>query len=230
MHSPLSLRKETTITGSLTFLGSSPGGNQRGQSCVEKRGNLYHLFIHPSVNPSIPPRQAQASQRLAFAFQRLVPDSKRLAKASQRLAQTSLKLAQAYKRLAQASQTLTQVSERLIQVSERLVQVFKRLALASKMPVMAWYCVINCNCNRRTLYCRATIGFRVVHNQFPISNIVMVLPCTCLIIPMDDLVCLLKVRHNRGKNQKPLILKLLNLSGWLANGVISECIELEIWG
>ena len=50
------------------------------------------------------------------------------------------------------------------------------------------YRVINCNCNKRALYCKATIGFREVHNQFPISNIVTVFPCISLIYPMDDFI------------------------------------------
>ena len=67
------------------------------------------------------------------------------------------------------------------------------------------YRVIICNCNKRTLYCRATIGFGEVRNQFPISNIVTVLPCISFINPMDDLTCLVKVGLNREKNQKSLI-------------------------
>ena len=35
----------------------------------------------------------------------------------------------------------------------------------------------NCKCNKRTLYCKATIGFRKVHTAQPISNIVTDLPC-----------------------------------------------------
>ena len=68
------------------------------------------------------------------------------------------------------------------------------------------YRVINCNCIKRTLYCRATIGFREVHNQFPVSNIAMVLPCISLVNPIHDLICLVKVGFNREKNQKSLIL------------------------
>ena len=68
------------------------------------------------------------------------------------------------------------------------------------------YRVINCNCNKRALYCRATIGFKEVRNQFPISNIVTVLPCISLINPMDDLICLVKVVLNREKIQQSRIL------------------------
>ena len=57
------------------FLGSGPGGNQRGRSPVEFRGNLYvHLSVRTSIHPSVPPeapqRLAEASQRLAQASQR----------------------------------------------------------------------------------------------------------------------------------------------------------------
>ena len=76
------------------------------------------------------------------------------------------------------------------------------------------YRVINCNCNKRTFYCRATIGFREVHNQFPISNIVTVLPCIGLVNPMDDLICLVKVGLNMEKTQKSLI--LASFDGYLA--------------
>ena len=38
-----------------------------------------------------------------------------------------------------------------------------------------------------------------------------------------------KGRTQQGKTQKPQILKQLNLSGCLPNGVISERFELEIW-
>ena len=69
-----------------------------------------------------------------------------------------------------------------------------------------YYRVIDCNCNKRALYCRAAIGFREVHNQLPISNIVTVLPCIGLVNPMDDLTCLVKVGPNMEKTQISLIL------------------------
>ena len=76
------------------------------------------------------------------------------------------------------------------------------------------YPVINCSCNKLSLYCRATFGFREVHNQFPISNIVTVLHCIGLVNPMDDLICLVKVGLNMEKTQKSLI--LASFDGYLA--------------
>ena len=55
------------------------------------------------------------------------------------------------------------------------------------------YGVINCNYSKWALYCRVIIGFREVHNQFPVSNIVTVLPWICLFNLKDDLICLAKV-------------------------------------
>ena len=80
------------------------------------------------------------------------------------------------------------------------------------------YRVINCNCNKRALYCRATIGFREVHNQFPITDIVTVLPCIGLVNPMDDLICLVKVGLNIEKTQKSLI--LASFDGYIAFGML----------
>ena len=91
------------------------------------------------------------------------------------------------------------------------------------------YRVINCNCNTLSLYCRATIGFREVHNQFPVSNIVTVLPCISVVYPIDYLICLVKVGLNRKKRQKSLI--LASFDGYLAfeNTAISKRFELERW-
>ena len=80
------------------FLGIGPGGNWRGQSPVEYRGNQ-----RPHVLPleayqrqaQAPKRQVQASQTLAQAYQRLIPASQRLAQASQELTQVSQRLAKA---------------------------------------------------------------------------------------------------------------------------------------
>ena len=68
------------------FLGSGPGGNRRGRSSVEYRGNL---CVCPSIGPSIqlsvcasvPP--SEAPQRLAEASQRLAEASQRPTQASQ---------------------------------------------------------------------------------------------------------------------------------------------------
>ena len=86
--------------------------------------------------------------------------------------------------------------------------------LANVHIAVSSYRVINCNCNKRTFYCRATIKFSEVHNQFPISNIVTVLPCIGLVNPMDDLICLVKVGLNMEKTQKSLI--LFSIDGYLA--------------
>ena len=56
--------------------------------------------------------------------------------------------------------------------------------------------------------------FREVHTQFPISNIVTVLPCLSLINPMDDFICLVKVGVNMEKTQKKLF--LASFEGYLA--------------
>ena len=53
-----------------------------------------------------------------------------------------------------------------------------------------------------------------MHNLFPISNIVTVLPCINFINPMDDLICLVKVGLNMEKTQKSLI--LASFDGYLA--------------
>ena len=72
------------------------------------------------------------------------------------------------------------------------------------------YRVINYNCKKRTLYCRATIGLREVRNQFPISIIVTVLPCIILVNPMDDPLCLVKIGLDMEKKQKSLILVIFD--------------------
>ena len=102
------------------FLGSVPGGNRRGRSPVEYRGNLYvRPYVRTSVCPSVPPK---ATKRLAQASQRLTQASQRLTQASQRLAQASQRLAQASQRLAQASQGQAQVSQSQAQASQSSAQ------------------------------------------------------------------------------------------------------------
>ena len=93
---------EMIPSDSFPFLGSCPGGNRRGQSPVEYRGNLYvPLFVRPYIGP--PLRLAKNSQGQTQAYLILAPASQRLAQASQRLAQASQRLAQASQRLAQVS-------------------------------------------------------------------------------------------------------------------------------
>ena len=94
------------------------------------------------------------------------------------------------------------------------IRIWLRSLFSLTTPRSRPLCVIIYNCNKRTLYYRASIGFRKVHNQFPISNIVTVLPCIGLVNPMDDLICLVKVGLNMEKTQKSLI--LTSFDGYLA--------------
>ena len=74
------------------FFGSGPGGNRRGRSVVEKRGNLYvRPYVHTSAHPSppAPPKLAQASQRLVQASQSQAQASQSRPQASQSWAQAS---------------------------------------------------------------------------------------------------------------------------------------------
>ena len=109
------------------------------------------------------------------------------------------------------------------------VQELGLLEEQSHIFFFGFYPAIKCKCNAQTLCCRATVGFREVYTQFPVSNIVTVLASVCFITPTDDLLCLVKVVANMGNTQKPLILKRLNLSSCFPNDVISKRFELGSW-
>ena len=102
------------------FLGSGLGGNRRGQSPVEYRGNLYAPSVRPSVHTYVSPPPPVAPQRLIQAFHGL-------AQASQRLVQASPRLVQASQRLAKASHRLA-----------RLVRGWPRSLGVSPMPLRGW--------------------------------------------------------------------------------------------